>query len=432
VGFARGRANDFRGVRVNNFIVGFAERGEQVLSAPLDNVSFVAHPEGSSPTTVGEYQIEIRMGASTLSPIRTFDTNDRLAEQITLVAPAGSNIHDGQAFWISDGVNTVTFEYDDVTLPPGHAEIGVEPGRIRVSFDPMWSDHRVAAEIRDRINSAAVQGVLKVRAGLSDGVASGLTSTSNLINLYGSAVGDRRGGLDFGEIIDADAGLTSVIQHGIDTRARYDLGDQNRHREQGQMLIHSNIITHSGQYGIVVDAGLRGTTRHGNLAQYAQEASGSRYYGGNLGLLEGAGAGLAHPGSGAQSARVQCAAASSRGDRDEQRPGVRRHRRHPVQRRQHWHASGAGAVRADREQYGVRQRAQRRGIRVEQNAGPTLLNNVVANLGVGFKSIPRRVRRRWSARRCTKGTGRTPTPGATIGCGRFPDPDLLARASRCS
>ena len=75
------------------------------------------------------------------------------------------------------------------------------------------------------------------RPGLSDGTNQGTASRSNLVNLFGNAV-----------VSDGPAGFV-ILHDGF--------GDANLFRDQGQMLIHSNTITNSADFGIVADAGLR-------------------------------------------------------------------------------------------------------------------------------------------------------------------------------
>src|SRR5690606_3827890 len=51
--------------------------------------------------------------------------------------------------------------------------------------------------------------------------------------------------------------LITVGNGGVDFQRTDLLGDSNITREQGQLLLHSNQILHSLEYGIVVDAGAR-------------------------------------------------------------------------------------------------------------------------------------------------------------------------------
>ncbi len=268
--------NNHEGVYIDDLIIGFAERGEMVTVGGT-NTGFFTDPITADPTKVestailvGDYQLEIRPSADWLNyggaaappRQRSIDSNDRLTHSVALVAPDSINVFDGQTFTISDGLNTVVFEYEDVLL-----NNGVRPGNIPVPFNPQapkapngilaQADHQVAASIRNAINSPAVQAVLKITAGLSDGTATGTTSTSNLVYLYGNATGDRTSGIpgvhpafDFGNIELVTFGYQGSTEHVWE-------GDSNRVRDQGQILIHSNIISNSSGFGIVSDAGSR-------------------------------------------------------------------------------------------------------------------------------------------------------------------------------
>ena len=121
----QGQGNGVQGVYIDDIVIGFAERGEMVTSAQTNATTFSDNRQGSTGTTVGSYQLEIRPGASYLDTSldppppwndRAWDTNDRLAEQVAFVAPPGYDIKDGQQFALSDGVDTLTFEYDDLDL----------------------------------------------------------------------------------------------------------------------------------------------------------------------------------------------------------------------------------------------------------------------------------------------------------------------------
>jgi hypothetical protein len=214
----RGQANNFEGVYIDDFIIGFVERGE-MATATVSDSTFVASG-GSLGPPVGEYQLEVRRGTDylfappiavpSLPPNRGFDTNDRLNESYTIVVPPANRLVDGQTFTLSDGVNTVTFEFDDVTLgnmvsigngvTQGNQPVVFNPavrtvfnGGASVEFTPE-PDFVIARRLRDLINSSTVQNVLKVSAASGDGkvpfteALSGVTTTDNRINLFGAAV----------------------------------------------------------------------------------------------------------------------------------------------------------------------------------------------------------------------------------------------------
>ncbi|MCH2122782.1 MAG: tandem-95 repeat protein, partial [Pirellulaceae bacterium] len=158
----RGENNFHEGVYIDDIIIGFAERGQEMHSD-------VVNTDTGFTTVIatdfdhGEYQLEIRRGPSVSTP-RSVHTNDRFTEALTIVAQSGARLADGETFALSDGVNSLTFEYDDL-----NSTNGVRPGNVRVAFDPAMPDWQVARHIRDAINSGPVQAALDIAAALSDG-----------------------------------------------------------------------------------------------------------------------------------------------------------------------------------------------------------------------------------------------------------------------
>jgi VCBS repeat-containing protein len=184
----RGIDNQHEGLYIDDIIIGFAERGEMATDA-ISNSTFIGNPlQAGQQILQGPYQLEIRKATDFGTPlIRSFDTNDRLSQGITLLAQPGSHIYDGQTFVISDGINAVTFEYESIT-----ANNGVVSGHQVIPFDPSSPDYIVARTIRDAINGAEVQAVLpELSAVLGDGTIVGngnpTTSTSARVNLFGPA-----------------------------------------------------------------------------------------------------------------------------------------------------------------------------------------------------------------------------------------------------
>ena len=250
----RGQDNNHEGVYIDDIIIGFAERGEMITAAVPDNTTFTAASPATLPgqTLLGPYELEIRRSADfgTSQPTppflaldRSLDTNDRLADQVTFVAPFGYDVFDSQTISLSDGLDSVTLEFEDLTLPFGNPNVGVAPGNVQILFDPSDTDYEVAERIRNAINSSQLQDQanIDVTAAQSDGTVTGSGSTSNRVDLYGPAASDLFGNLNFG----------------FPTDVHNDIGDQNRFRDQGQVLVHSNFITDSSQFGVVVEAGVR-------------------------------------------------------------------------------------------------------------------------------------------------------------------------------
>ncbi len=267
----RGVDNQQEGVYIDDIIIGFAERGEMITDAPATTAFDEFFTTTSPQTLEGEYQLEVRRsalyGVSNPFPpppqvlVRSFDTNDRISLQTSLTIPRGADIHDDQIFTLSDGLDTLTFEFDDASLPVGHPDAGVAAGHVLVPFRSTWRDDQVAESVRDVINSDQVQAVLEITAGLSDGKITGGLSTSNIVNLYGNVTANvfAEGGGNFGDPTASPAGDVTATSFGVGEHGLFGTygGDQNHHRDQGQLLIHSNFIANSSQFGISIDSDTR-------------------------------------------------------------------------------------------------------------------------------------------------------------------------------
>lgn len=266
----RGQNNRVEGVYIDDIIVGFAERGEIVSNGTFGDTSFSTNLQyepqdlnGANKEEVetGNYQIEIRRAASfginggnslLLDPLagaRAFDTNERLTQGFAFVARPGSQIADGESFTVSDGVNTVRFEFNDTSIVAPLPGAGFTQGNIQVPFVPTMTTAEIARAIRNAINSTDSQAVLKVVAGLTDSRNEASPSGSIFINLYGAVGADNNATNNFGDI--------TWVEFGNDSFGREDAGDANRKRDQGQIILHSNIIRDSSSFGIVIDAAAR-------------------------------------------------------------------------------------------------------------------------------------------------------------------------------
>ncbi len=126
----------------------------------------------------------------------SIDTNDREAQVTTLIAPAGTDVVDGQTFTVGDGVNELTFEFEDPEIGDG-----ISGGHVEIRFktsdndpmNPMFlpdTDSVIATRIRDAINSPQAQTIINLRAAKSDGEVTGTASSDNRINLFGTALVD--------------------------------------------------------------------------------------------------------------------------------------------------------------------------------------------------------------------------------------------------
>tara|TARA_R110002049_G_scaffold2750_10_gene22411 strand:+ start:25159 stop:41367 length:16209 start_codon:yes stop_codon:yes gene_type:complete len=247
--------NDFEGIYLDDFIIGFAERGELATSSNAVVDAFVADerrlfPQPDDPIsnlTTGSYQVEIRdaseyVASGVSSQFRTFDTNQRLTDSRSITARGAAEIQDGLTFTINDGRSVVTFEFDLV-----ESATSVQPGNVQIPFtlqfaDPVTGQLRpqtaaeVAVNIIDAINRADVQSVIDVPALAASGVD---TKNDATINLFGEVV-----------ITDPNNSLASINRESL-------RGDDNRDRDgQGVILIENSRFLFNDQYGLNINHGL--------------------------------------------------------------------------------------------------------------------------------------------------------------------------------
>lgn len=287
---ARAQNNGGTGVFIDDIIIGFAERGEMVsgyaadLTANGGGVTMLGNrllaaggliggqDPSIDPTLTGNYQLEIRTAASygisnsptdlSFIPVpgeptpRSFDTNERLAQQAVIEILTASGIADGAEMTLSDGYNTASYEFDVITSFTDPAA-GVKPENIPILIDPGFTVAQVAEAIRDAINGISSQAILKITASvngknpLPQFPPNIIANNSSLVYLHGPAATNLFGGTD--DLLDA---LRFKIQ-GTDSDMGEDLGDANRLRDQGQVVIQSTYVRDSLNFGIVVDAGAR-------------------------------------------------------------------------------------------------------------------------------------------------------------------------------
>lgn len=267
-GAVRGQNNDHLGVFIDDIIIGFAERGEQVLGALNDGQQLTANPHVVNPdrpaslsnldTQEGEYDLEIRRGgevATIMGPVNalspSLDTNGRFDQSTSVQIPDFNDVADNSTFTISDGINAVTFEFIDNS----NGSTTGTPGNIFIQYSALTQQAiyagttytNLAVAVRDAINSNAVQGVLDVDAVLSDGDTDATSGGTSLVHLTGNAI--------------VTPGVTSTVA--AQTFNNY--GDDNHFRDQGQIIVDSTTVRDSSQFGIVAQLNVtpRGT---GDLA----------------------------------------------------------------------------------------------------------------------------------------------------------------------
>ncbi len=410
-GALRAIFNDFEGVYIDDLVIGFAERGELVTGLNSGNATFVDNlnfdQDEARPEDVldGPYQLEIRRSvdyAAAVFPQPTvvpppgggggfagnirlaiydgFDTNSRNSEQVSLLAPAGWEIRDRQTFTLSDGVNSLTFEYDDLDLGPRINGVtngdGVAQGNVSIGFRNFEQADVIAQRIRDAINSSQVQSVLDISASLSDGVVSGVLSTSALVNLFGNVVGRVTDNTAATPYNPFDFGAITTVINGIDQtpkriRGKDEIntvlhnvqGDDNTERGQGQIIVHSNSVSNSAGYGISATPGARdgdanANNPHAGPVRNTQELNTARLTVGAVitnNLIFGNILGGINFAGDANNGSVQLASVPF------------------------------GRI-VNNTVYGVD--GADIGINVADNAGPTILNNIVANTMIGINVDP--------------------------------------------
>ncbi len=230
----RTRTDDPTNVRVQNVQVVLADGSRVGSNEPNATYTTVAVP--STTITSGDYQFEVRLVISSSTQrrlvlptlTRSFDTNDRLAETTSIVVPAGAIITDGDTFAISDGGNSITFEFTS------DGSVGL--GNVPVTFSPADEDFVVARALRAAINSPSVQSRLRVRAATGGGEVTGTSVRAATLNLFGNAA------LATLQASNAAAAIRVVTHSGI--------SDRNVRRDQAQLLIQNSSIRESRDYGI--------------------------------------------------------------------------------------------------------------------------------------------------------------------------------------
>ncbi|MCA9181103.1 MAG: right-handed parallel beta-helix repeat-containing protein, partial [Planctomycetales bacterium] len=194
-----------------------------------------------------------------LALTRQFNTNDRLSQQVGIAVSttASGSIPDGATFTLSDGGRPVTFEFD-VYSGVAPAIPAVQSGNVAVSIAANATRQEIALAIRNAINSPTVQSLLKISASLAGEMTNGTLSGDvrltggTVVQLHGQITTGTDGSFQF----PANTFLLPV-KWGAESGLGEDLGDSDRTRPQGALLLTGNTITNSLQYGIDVTAGNR-------------------------------------------------------------------------------------------------------------------------------------------------------------------------------
>ncbi|MEC8555200.1 MAG: Ig-like domain-containing protein [Planctomycetota bacterium] len=247
----RAQRNNFPGVYIDNIIIGLAERGEFAEGAASVGPNQAANDNDvfSGEGQLGRYQLEIRTSSSSV-----LDSNSRYAPGLGFEVTGASGIADGQTFELTDGVDAVTFEFNvvpDRTNPAGDPAGDVTPGNVSILLQPDDTAEDIAKEIVAAVNSPTVQSLLAVSAHVQ--------SNSRNVEFHGPASFSLDGSsftgvpaLDLGvNFLDNDQAPWGRNLPGEDH------GDSNRYRDQGVVLIESTFVSNSQNWGIDVDADAR-------------------------------------------------------------------------------------------------------------------------------------------------------------------------------
>ncbi|MEO1524376.1 MAG: GEVED domain-containing protein [Planctomycetota bacterium] len=272
---AAARDNDHEGVYLDDFIIGFAERGEQVINSPVVNQAFVAdqrfafaQPDDPlSNLDTGSYQVEIRDASeyiasddfppadfnvlrnTNLNRFRQFDTNTRLTDSTSVVVRGADSLLDGQSFSLFDGRATVEFEFDLV-----EADNGVTPGRVPIPFTLQAVEP--GTETIDGVTNLPVPGTGVIRPQSAAEVAASIVAAINQSNVQSviqvTAIPSAGNGvasdtIDFvGDVVIGDE--SQAFEEIIRTQLR---GDENREREsQGVILVENSRFLFNSEFGV--------------------------------------------------------------------------------------------------------------------------------------------------------------------------------------
>jgi hypothetical protein len=288
--FARGAragtaANEFEGVYLDDFIIGFAERGElATASNPVgtdesfipDGARFNTLPaQPAQPTVSGAYQLEIRdaseyVDSDAQSRFRTFDTNDRLSDGLVITVPAAADIVDGATFTIADIKSRLTFEFELLDSVGAGDGISTSEARVPIRIAANATDQEVANAIINALKSNSVRQVLDVQVSGANGNVGFPQALTERIRLGG----DRRINL-YGELVFGDSNRTFTEIRELRLR-----GDDNRQRdEQGVILIENSRFLFNADAGIDID---RSTTTRVQGVDAADQSPSALVYPRNL------------------------------------------------------------------------------------------------------------------------------------------------------
>ena len=247
IGSTRSLDNEHVGVYFDDVIIGLRERGEQISQSGTNTEMELILNNGVRPAlSEGRYDLEIRRGDNTFGglpfTVRSSDTFNLITPD-----PFENPGLAGATITLSDGVDTVTLEFVDGVAGPPVDET------VFVGFTTADSVNDLAAAIVAAINSNYVQNTLQVDITATAPTSSNgqdppaLVVTSGIISLFGDTFGE----------LDSSLGADMVFSPDPAAAFSFQQGDDNRFRDQGQLVLYSNQIVDSLEYGILVDAAVR-------------------------------------------------------------------------------------------------------------------------------------------------------------------------------
>lgn len=234
----KGQNNLFEGVYVDDIVIGFAERGEMVSNASIETNFFSTPVDPAPPGTqslVGRYQLEIRRGTeyATQNPPNPFGPD---APDIANYRSFDTNDRFLRGYTLVAPAPEFIREGETFTLNDGlnaitfemDADASVASGNVRIRYDLANTAADVALLIVGAVNA---QTSFKVRGTV--------VQTSNRV--------------DFSSIATARTSTGATVQ----ITAYADSGDKNLFRDQGYTIIHDTKVSDSAGFGIMVDSAAR-------------------------------------------------------------------------------------------------------------------------------------------------------------------------------
>ena len=324
-----GQDNSHEGFYFADVIIGFTGRGEMITDATA-NTTFGPNPAMNADQLAhlipsGDYTLEIRRGPQygtieynyplsgtkvrKLILDQSFDINDRLTDAITLEAPAGTDVNNGDTFTVIGATTTLTFEYVLQGQSPAIGDIDIPITGLETATD-------MAGLINSAINS--------VTSTTGFGVTATTNGVSNLVDLFGATNSYDIDAIVYGNDYYGDGSFYDEPNqlYGIP-------GDANTPRVAGETIVNACKITNSLGWGI--------ETRAGNPRPRLRRPAPRLHF-------------SAH--------REQRAGHRRRRDNPEQRRGLQRRRRHrrAGQPRSGRQACGRRALLPSRQQHHLRRR----------------------------------------------------------------------------